>query len=74
MRSGRTPEELIAQHLSLARLESSAELSHTERVDLANLLAEVAESADFEASAANRRVQLIICSTTPLISRDVVGI
>lgn len=53
--------ELIAQLLSLARLEAGTELSHTDRVDLAALVTEVAESANFELSASNRRVELITC-------------
>jgi len=51
--------ELIAQLLSLARLESGTPLSNTEQVDLAALLTEVAESANFEISASNRRVRFL---------------
>lgn len=51
--------ELIAQLLSLARLESEAGLPRTERVDLAALVAEIAESADYEVSASNRGVRLV---------------
>jgi len=51
--------ELIGQLLSLARLESGTQLSHSGPVDLAALLAEIAESTDFEARAANRQVRII---------------
>jgi len=54
--------ELIAQLLSLSRLEAGAELTHTDEIDLAAALSDVAERADFEASAANRRVRLLTCS------------
>lgn len=51
--------ELIGQLLSLTRLESSTQLAHSEPVDVAALLAEVVENADFEARAANRQVRII---------------
>ena len=51
--------ELIGQLLSLTRLESNTRLAHSEPVDVAALLAEVAENADFEARAANRQVRTI---------------
>lgn len=51
--------ELIGQLLSLTRLESGTQLAHSEPVDVAALLAEVAENADFEARAANRQVRTI---------------
>ncbi len=50
--------ELIAQLLSLARLESDVGLPRTEHVDLAALVAEIAESADFEVSASKRGVRV----------------
>lgn len=50
--------ELIGQLLSLARIESGMEVAARASVDLAPLLAEVATDADFEARAANRRVEL----------------
>jgi two-component system sensor histidine kinase CpxA len=50
--------ELIGQLLSLTRLESGTALSHSESVDLASLLAEVAENGDFEVRALNRRVHI----------------
>ena len=51
--------ELIGQLLSLTRLESDTQLAHSEPVDVATLLAEVAENADFEARAANRQVSIV---------------
>lgn len=55
--------ELIAQLLSLARLETGAGLSHTESVDLADLVAEIAENTDFEIAPSGRRV--VIVNRTP---------
>ena len=51
--------DLIGQLLSLTRLESGKQLSHSEPVDIATLLEEVAENADFEAHAVNRQVRII---------------
>jgi len=51
--------ELIGQLLSLTRLEPGTQLAHSEPVDVEILLAEVAESADFEARVANRQVRII---------------
>jgi two-component system sensor histidine kinase CpxA len=51
--------ELIGQLLSLTRLEFGTVLSHSEPVDLADLLTEIAESTDFEARALNRRVHMV---------------
>jgi two-component system sensor histidine kinase CpxA len=55
--------ELIGQVLSLARLESGVTAPAREPVDLAELLERVAADADFEARAANRRVE--IAHSTP---------
>ena len=51
--------ELIGQLLSLSRLESGTRLSHSEPVDVTTLLAEIAESTDFEARALNRQVRIV---------------
>jgi len=51
--------ELIGQLLSLSRLESGTALSHTEPVDLTDLLQEIAESTNFEANALNRQVRIV---------------
>jgi two-component system sensor histidine kinase CpxA len=57
--------ELIGQVLSLARLESGVTAPAREPVDLAELLERVAADADFEARAANRRVE--IAHSTPAV-------
>ena len=57
--------DLIGQLLSLARLESGVTPAAHERVDLAELVANVAGDADFEARAANRRVE--IAQTVPAV-------
>jgi two-component system sensor histidine kinase CpxA len=56
--------ELIGQVLSLAKLESGVTAPAREPVDLAELLERVAADADFEARAANRRVE--IANSTPV--------
>ncbi len=58
--------ELIAQLLSLARLETGAGLSHTESVDLADLVAEIAENTDFEIAPSGRRVVIVNRTPTPV--------
>ncbi|ABA57194.1 signal transduction histidine kinase [Nitrosococcus oceani ATCC 19707] len=62
--------ELIGQLLSLTRLESNTQLTHSEPVDVAALLAEVAENADFEARAANRQVRTINNSLSATIEAN----
>jgi len=54
--------ELIAQLLSLARLESGVGLSRAEELDLAALVSEVAESTDFEISGSGRNVRIVTCT------------
>jgi two-component system sensor histidine kinase CpxA len=61
--------ELIGQVLSLARLESGVTAPAREPVDLAELLERVAADADFEARAANRRVE-IAQSTPAMVEGD----
>jgi two-component system sensor histidine kinase CpxA len=50
--------DLIGQLLSLARLEAGVTPAAKEPVDMAELLADVAADADFEARANNRRVEI----------------
>ncbi len=58
--------ELIAQLLSLTRLESDLGLSHTESLDLAELVAEIAESTDFEIRGSNRGVRILRRTPAPI--------
>jgi two-component system OmpR family sensor kinase len=51
-------DELVGEVLTLARLESGAPGAVPQAVDLAELVADVAEDARFEAEAANRRLSL----------------
>lgn len=51
--------DMLGRLLSLARLEAGTTTIHSEQVDLRALLTEVAEGADYEASAADRRVRLL---------------
>ena len=53
--------EMIGQLLSLSRQEDGAGGVRAERVDLAALLREVAEDADFEARGLNRSVEVTAC-------------
>ncbi|HEY7242144.1 MAG TPA: ATP-binding protein [Burkholderiales bacterium] len=51
-------DELVGEALTLARLESGAPEAAAETVDLADLIADIAEDARFEAQAASRRLEL----------------
>jgi len=51
--------ELIGQLLTLARLESGAEATEKELVNLASLVDEIAADADFEARSRHRAVRLV---------------
>jgi two-component system sensor histidine kinase CpxA len=51
--------DLIGQLLSLSRLESGAERIDSHKIDLARLVREVAEDADFEARSRNRSVRIL---------------
>jgi two-component system OmpR family sensor kinase len=51
-------DELVGEALTLARLESGAPEAAVETVDLADLVADVAEDARFEAQAADRQLAL----------------
>ena len=53
--------EMIGQLLSLSRWETGAEGTRARRVDLAALVREVAEDADFEARSQNRSVEVVEC-------------
>lgn len=53
--------ELIGQLLSLSRWETGAEGTRARTVDLAALVREVAEDADFEARSQNRSVEVEEC-------------
>jgi signal transduction histidine kinase len=55
--------ELIGELLRLARLESGAEKLSEDHVDLEALVQEIADDANFEASARNRSVR--VCSSFP---------
>jgi len=57
--------ELIGQLLILTRLESGGELSGAEPVQLADLVAEVAEDVNFEALTNNRSVRVV--NTIPVV-------
>ena len=51
--------EMISRLLILAKLESGSEMIEPVRVDLAELVREVAEDADFEAQAKGRSVKIL---------------
>jgi signal transduction histidine kinase len=61
---------LIAQLLTLSRLESVDRPTPTEILDLSALVREVSADADFEAASTNRGVQLVECSL--LGARDLI--
>jgi two-component system sensor histidine kinase CpxA len=67
--------EMIGQLLSLTRWETGADGARTRRVDLAALVREVTEDADFEARSQNRSVEVSgcdVCETkgTPTLLRS----
>ena len=51
--------EMIGQLLALSRVESGAERSDSEEIDLAALVQEVSEDADFEARGRERSVRIV---------------
>jgi two-component system sensor histidine kinase CpxA len=67
--------EMIGQLLSLTRWETGADGARTRRVDLAALVREVTEDADFEARSQNRSVEVSGCDAcetkgTPTLLRS----
>jgi signal transduction histidine kinase len=67
--------EMIGQLLSLTRWETGADGARTRRVDLAALVREVTEDADFEARSQNRSVEVSGCDScetkgTPTLLRS----
>jgi signal transduction histidine kinase len=74
--SGRL-NEMIGQLLSLSRWEAGAEGMRRQPVDLAALVRDVAEDADFEARSRNRAVEIVGCEEcetegTPALLRSAV--
>ena len=74
-REAKRLNELIGQLLSLSRWETGADDSRARRVDLAALVREVAEDADFEARSQNRSVRVEECEAcetagTPALLRS----
>ncbi|HZB44402.1 MAG TPA: ATP-binding protein, partial [Pyrinomonadaceae bacterium] len=69
--------EMIGQLLTLSRWEAGAGSAPRQPVDLAALVREVAEDADFEARGQNRAVELVACEAcatagTPALLRSAV--
>jgi signal transduction histidine kinase len=67
--------EMIGQLLSLSRWETGADGARARRVDLAALVREVSEDADFEARSQNRSVEISECDAcetkgTPALLRS----
>jgi two-component system sensor histidine kinase CpxA len=60
-RESETLNEMIGHLLTLTRLESGTRGLRETDVDLAHLVRDVAEDADFEAQSRNRSVQVISC-------------
>ncbi len=60
-REAETLNEMIGQLLSLTRLESGTDGLKRTEVDLARLVRDVADDADFEARSRNRSVQIVTC-------------
>ena len=60
-REAETLNEMIGQLVSLTRLESGTDGLKRTNVDLARLVRDVADDADFEARSRNRSVQIVTC-------------
>lgn len=60
-RESETLNEMIGHLLTLTRLESGTRGLQQTEVDLAQLVREVAEDADFEAQSRNRSVEIVNC-------------
>lgn len=60
-------DQLIGQLLTLARIDSGADASRKERIDLSTLVQEVAVDGNFEAQARNRSVKISSLETCPII-------
>jgi signal transduction histidine kinase len=74
-RIGRESEsinEMIGQLLTLSRIESSADELKMSRIDLAALVREVADDADFEARSRNRSARATTCE--PCVTTGVPGL
>jgi len=56
-------DEMIGQLLALTRLETGIEANKVEKVNLADLVTEIADDADFEAHARSCEVRLLECAT-----------
>lgn len=55
-------DEMIGQLLTLTRLETGIEANKVEKVNLADLVTEIADDADFEAHARSCEVRLLECA------------
>ncbi|HKP46957.1 MAG TPA: ATP-binding protein, partial [Pyrinomonadaceae bacterium] len=69
-REAETLNEMIGQLLALTRLESHAENIETSQFDLARLLAEIIEDADFEAANRQRAVKLSSSGTCDIVGNE----
>lgn len=63
--------DLIGQMLTLSMMESTRELSSTESVDLADLLAELMPAMEFEALKRERRTQMSVAPGTMVVLGNV---
>jgi two-component system sensor histidine kinase CpxA len=62
--------EMIGHLLTLTRLESGTRGLQTSDVDLAHLVREVAEDADYEAQSRNRSVQVVTCDECSTVGTE----
>ena len=69
-RESETLNEMIGHLLTLTRLESGTRGLQQADVDLAHLVREVAEDADFEAQSRNRSVHIITCDECSTVGTE----
>src|SRR5205807_3638780 len=62
--------EMIGQLLAITRLESGAQALKKTEIDLARLLREIADDADFEARSRNRTVRVNACETCTITGTE----
>ncbi len=69
-REAESLNEMIAQLLTITRLEAGASQMRLTKVDLERLVREVSDDADFEAQSANRVVRINDCAPGALVMGD----
>ena len=69
-REGKRLNEMIAQILTLSKLESGSEIIEKRRINLTKLLERVVADADFEAENQNKKVEIVTTMTAEISGND----